>query len=192
MWEDDFVRAVEGLGRRTLAFAGPGPDGRPRRFFLKGHFLAAAPALAARFPGAAFVTVIRDPASRIRSTLNYLRLGPDFFGFGPLPWPWIAAMAVAEAEYCRNEQAWYTRDDGVRRCVVRFDEFVHDLPGALRRIYREALGEDGPPPGVQVAHTKGRTGTYTVDHALEALGIDVEALERDLASYREWCRWTPP
>lgn len=132
MWEEDFVRLVEGLGRRTLAFKGPGPDGRRRRFFLKGHFLAAAPALAERWPDARFVTVTREPAARLRSTLNYLRSSvPDFFGLGPLPWPWIAAMAEPELAYNVAEQAWFTRDDGVYRCVVPFEEFVRDLPGAM-------------------------------------------------------------
>ncbi len=191
MWEDDFVRMLDGLGRRTLAFAGPAPDGRPRRFFLKGHFLAAGPALAARWPDAVFVTVIRSPAARLRSTLNYLRLSPDFFGLGPMPWPWIAATTSAEIAYNRAEMAWFSREDGVRRCVARFDELVRDLPGALRRIYG-ALGADGPPPEVRREHAPAHhRGAYTVDHSLEALGIDVAALEAELADYRAWCRWEP-
>ncbi|MFN7142211.1 MAG: sulfotransferase [Myxococcota bacterium] len=187
MWEDDFVRMVDGLGRRTLAFAGPAPDGRPRRFFLKGHFLAAAPALAARWPDARFLTVVRDPAPRIRSTLNYLRLTPDFFGLGPIPWSVVAAVAPAEAEYSRAEMAWFTRDDGVRRCVLRFDTFVRDLPRALRHVYRTCLDADGPPPEVRLDHTRHRAA-YTLDHPLEALGVDVAALEAELADYRAWCR----
>lgn len=191
MWEEDFVRMVEGLGRRTLAFAGPAPDGRPRRFFLKGHFLAAAPALATRWPDAAFLTVIRDPAARLRSTLNYLRLNPDFFGLGPMPWPWIAAMVPAEIGYNEAEMDWFTREDGVRRCVLRFDEFVTDLPGALRRVYRECLDAEAPPPEVRLVHRPGHTGPYRVDHPLDALGVDVAALDAALAEYRAWCRWAP-
>ncbi len=187
MWEEDFVAMLDGLGRRTLAFRGPAPDGRPRRFFLKGHFLAAAPALAARWPDAAFVTVIRPPAARFRSTLNYLRLSPDFFGLGPMAWPWIAATTVGEIEYNTAEQAWFSREDGVRRCVVRFDEFVGDLPSALRRIYRTCLDADGPPPEVRLAHRPGHAGQYLVDHPLEALGIDAALLETTLTAYREWC-----
>lgn len=190
MWEEDFVRMLDGLGRRTLAFAGPAPDGRPRRFFLKGHFLAAAPALAARWPAAVFLTVIRSPAARLRSTLNYLRFGPDFFGLGPMPWAWIAATAPAEVAYCRAEMAWFTREDGVRRCVLRFDEFVKDLPGALGRVYR-AIGADGPPPGVRTVHVEGHRGPYSVDHTLADLGIDATAVDAALAEYRAWCRWDP-
>lgn len=186
MWEEDFVRMVEGLGRRTLAFAGPAPGGRRRRFFLKGHFLAAAPALAARWPQAAFVTVIRPPAPRLRSTLNYLRLTPDFHGLGPVPWATISAAAPLEIAYSQAEMAWFTRDDGTNRCVLRFDEFVNDLPAALERLYRTCLEAEGPPPELALTHPP-RQRTYQVDHALEALGVDVAALDGALADYRAWC-----
>ncbi len=192
MWDEDFLRMVEGLGRRTLAFAGPAKGGRPRRFFLKGHFLAAAPALSERFPGAAFVAVIRAPAARFRSTLNYLRLSPDFFGLGPMPWPWIAALTPAEIAYNVAEMAWFTREDGVRRCVVRFDDFVRDLPGTLRRIYRRCLDTEEPPPEVRAAHPPRHAGPYQVDHSLEALGVDVAALEAALSDYAAWCRPEEP
>lgn len=184
LWEEDFVRMVDGLGRRTLAFAGrPGA-----RFFLKGHFLAAAPALAARWPDATFLTVIREPRARLRSTLNYLRLNPDFFGLGPMPWPWIATLADAEAAYSRAEQAWFTRADGPRRHVVRFDTLVGDLPATLDRLYREALDRDGPPPEVARVHPSRPGGPYLVDHPLAALGIDEAAVDAALADYAAWCR----
>ncbi len=184
MWEEDFVRMVEGLARRTLAYRGPAPDGAPRRFFLKGHFLAAAPALAARWPDAAFVTVIRPPLARMRSNLNYLRLSPDFFGLGPSPWPWIAAMAPAEVAYNRAEMDWFTRDDGVTRCVVRFDELVRDLPASLRRIYAICGGTPPPYHPREPAHR----GPYQMDHTLADLGIDAAVLAAELADYTAWCR----
>ena len=192
MWEEDFVRMIDGLGRRTLAFAGPAPDGSARRFFIKGHFLAAAPALSTRWPDASFVTVIRAPAARLKSTLNYLRVGPDFFGLGPMPWPWIAQIAPAEMAYNRAEMEWFTRDDGVRRCVIPFDELVSDLPETLRRIYRTCLDADGPPPEVPLAHPPRHTGAYSIDHSLDALGFDVGVIEAELADYRAWCRRESP
>jgi hypothetical protein len=94
---------------------------------------------------------------------------------------------VGEIEYNTAEQAWFSREDGVRRCVVRFDEFVGDLPSALRRIYRTCLDADGPPPEVRLAHRPGHAGQYLVDHPLEALGIDAALLETTLTAYREWC-----
>lgn len=192
MWEGDFVRMIDGLGRRTLAFAGPAPDGSARRFFIKGHFLAAAPALSTRWPGASFTTVIRAPLARIKSTLNYLRVGPDFFGLGPMPWPWIAQIAPAEVAYNRAELEWFTRDDGVRRCVVPFGELVSDLPEALRRIYRTCLDADGPPPEVPLTHPPRHTGGYSIDHSLDALGVDADGIDAELADYRAWCRGESP
>ena len=189
LWEEDFVRMLDGLGRRTLAVAGPAPDGGPRRFFLKGHFLAAAPALAARWPDAAFVAVAREPVARLRSTLNYLRLSPDFFGLGPMPWPWIARLAETELDYARNEQAWFGRGDGVRRCVIPFDDLVRDLPGSLRRVYREALGRDGPPPEVRREHPpRHHVGAYRLDHALEELGLDPAEIGAAAGPYLAWIR----
>lgn len=176
LWEDDFVRMLDGLGRRTLAFAGPAPDGGPRRFFLKGHFLAAAPALAARWPDARFVAVVRPPLPRLRSTANYLRLSPDFFGMGPMPWPWIAAMLAGEVEYDRAERAWFSRDDGVRRCVIPFETFVSDLPGALATLYAACLDREVPPEVPRRHAADGPRGPYLVDHSLAALGVDEDAV----------------
>lgn len=182
---------VDGLGRRTLAFAGRAPGGGRRRFFLKGHFLAAAPMLAERWPDAAFITVVRDPAARLQSMLNYLRSMPDFFGLGPLPWRAIVQVVPAELAYNHAELAWYTRVDGVRRCVVPFDELVGDLREALGRIYRECLDAEGPPASVRLEHAP-RSRVYQVDHPLEALGVDVAALDAEMVEYRAWCRWQRP
>ncbi|KAI9002961.1 hypothetical protein DFJ74DRAFT_713872 [Hyaloraphidium curvatum] len=187
MW-DDFARMVDGLGRRTLAFAGPGPGpaGR-RRFFLKGHFLAAAPALAAKYPGAAFLAVLRDPVRRMRSTLNYLRLSPDFFGLGPMVWPWIAGMAWTEAEYSRREMEWFSLRDGTTKCAVPFDLVAKDLPAALDMIYASCFGSEVPRE-VPRTHPRHFTGSYRLDHTLEDLGIDEDELGRKLEGYSRWCR----
>jgi hypothetical protein len=72
LWEDDFVRFLERTGRKRLLLA----DG-PRRLFVKGRFLAAAPALARRFPNARFLTMIRAPERRLQSAVNYLRANPS-------------------------------------------------------------------------------------------------------------------
>ena len=52
---------LDRIARKTLLFADPAPDGSPLRFFVKGHFLAAADALAAKYPDARFLTMIREP-----------------------------------------------------------------------------------------------------------------------------------
>ncbi len=89
LWEDDFVRFLERTGRKRLLLA----DG-PRRLFVKGHFLAAAPALARRFPNARFLTMIRAPERRLQSAVHYLRANPLDSTLGPPPWSWLAGAIV--------------------------------------------------------------------------------------------------
>jgi hypothetical protein len=189
LWEEDFVALVDRVGRKTLLQAGPGPGGAPRRLLLKGHFLAGASALERRYPNARFLTVIREPAPRLRSGINYLRVNPADPVLGPVPWAWLAAaLERTETAYCEVEQAWFTRPDGARRCVIRFDEYVHDLEAAMRRVYRDCLDADELPPHVPTRHAPRERTHYTVDRSLEELGIDEDALNARLASYIGWCR----
>ncbi|HKJ25744.1 MAG TPA: sulfotransferase [Myxococcota bacterium] len=190
LWEHDFVRVFDGIGRRTLLDAEPGPDGRPRRLFIKGHFLCAAPALARRHPDARFLTMIREPAPRLQSAINFLRTGPfeDDLG-GPPPWGWLGAgIGESEAAYCEIEQEWFTREDGPRRCVVRFSDYIRDLEGTLARVYRECLDTPTPPDGTPRQHEPRRRHDYTYDRSLAEVGIDEAALNARLAAYVAWCR----
>jgi hypothetical protein len=186
--EEDFVALLDRVGRKTLLHAGPGPDGAPRRFFVKGHFLCAADALARRYPDARFLTVIREPASRLRSAINYLRVNPADPVLGPVPWTWLSAsLARTEVEYCELEQAWFTRDAGSRRCVVRFSAFVRDLETAMRHVYRTCLDAEALPPHIPADHPPRERTHYTVNRTLAELGIDAAALRARLASYVAWC-----
>jgi hypothetical protein len=173
-----------------LLHAGPGPDGAPRRIFIKGHFLCAADFLARRYPDAIFLTMIRDPAPRLQSTVNFLRSTPfDESMGGPAPWAWLgAAVAKSETAYCEIEQDWFTREPGPRRCVVRFADYVRDLEGAMTQIYRECLDSPTLPPWVPRTHEPRKRHGYTYDRSLAAVGIDEAALEQRLASYIAWCR----
>jgi hypothetical protein len=190
LWEEDFVRLFDGVARKTLLHAGPGPDGAPRRIFIKGHFLCAADFLARRYPDAIFLTIIRDPAPRLQSTVNFLRTTPfDESMGGPAPWAWLgAAIEKSETAYCEIEQDWFTREPGPRRCVVRFADYVRDLEGAMTQIYRECLDITTLPPWVPRTHTARKRHGYTYDRSLAAVGIDEAALEQRLAPYIAWCR----
>ena len=66
LWKRDFVRLFDGVARKTLLDAAPGPGGKPRWLFVKGHFLCAADFLARRYPDATFLTMICEPAPRKR------------------------------------------------------------------------------------------------------------------------------
>jgi hypothetical protein len=190
LWERDFVRLFDGVARKTLLHAGPGPDGAPRRLFIKGHFLCAADFLARRYPDATFLTMIREPVPRLQSAVNFLRTTPFDESMGGLaPWAWLgAAIEKSEAAYCEIEQEWFTREPGPRRCVVRFTDYVRDLEGTMARIYRECLDAPTLPPWVPRTHAPRKRHDYTYDRPLTAVGIDEGTLELRLAAYIAWCR----
>jgi hypothetical protein len=189
LWEEDFVELVDRIGRKTLLHAGPGAVGSPRRLLLKGHFLCGASALERRYPNACFLTVIREPAPRLRSGINYLRVNPADPVLGPIPWVWLAtALERTESEYCEVEHAWFTGAGSARRCVVRFSEFVHDLETAMSNVYRCCCDVKELPSHVPTSHAPRERANYSVNRSLADLGIDERALSARLASYVEWCR----
>lgn len=184
-WEHDFVELFDRIARKTLVWNGAA-DGS-RRVFIKGHFLAAADALERRFPDARFLTMVRHPSKRLRSAINYLRANPVAPALGPAPWSTVGpAIAQTEARYCEVEQAWFCRENGARRCVVRFTDFVEDLEGTMRKVYRECLDLDELPPHVPREHTPRRRTSYLLDRSLDRVGVDRTAFEARLAGYIEW------
>ncbi|MCB9765804.1 MAG: sulfotransferase [Alphaproteobacteria bacterium] len=188
MWDQDFPAFIDRLGRKTLLFSGLGPDGAPRRLFIKGHFLDGADAVARRFPDARFLTVIRKPISRIRSQLNHMHGNPFEESLGAAPWAWLTEVIVpAEVAYCRAEQAWFTRAEGPARTVVRFSDYVSDLEGTMRTVYRACLDTEALPPHVPTEHAPRERTSYTVNRSLEQLGVDSDAVEAQLQGYIAWC-----
>jgi hypothetical protein len=194
LWEEDFVTLVDRVARKTLVHAEAGSSGgthgrAPRRFLLKGHFLCGASALERRYPDARFLTVIRDPAARLRSGINYMRVNPTGPVLGPIPWEWLAsALERTETDYCIAEQAWFTRRSGTRRCVIRFSEFVQDLEKAMTQVYRTCCDTAELPPHVPRSHAPRERTNYTVNRTLAQLGIDEARLRARLASYVAWCQ----
>lgn len=186
--DDVFIALVDRLGRKTLLHDGPASDNTPRRFFIKGHFLFAAEALSRQYTDATFVTVLREPAKRLQSGINYLRVNPTDPALGPVPWAWLSAtLTQTESEYCDIEQDWFTRVDGTRRCVIRFAEFVDDLPAAMRRVYKACFDEDTLPAHIPDKHPPRERVNYTVNRSLSELGIDEAKLRERLADYTAWC-----
>lgn len=187
LWERDFVDALDRIARKTLLHAGPGPDGGIRRFFVKGHFLCAADALERRYPDARFLTMIREPAPRLQSAINYLRVNPTDAA-GPVPWGWLSAtLARTESDYCEIEQAWFSRQGGAIRCVIRFSEYVRDLETAMMKVYRECLDCVSVPTHVPKNHPPRQRTNYLVNRSLTQLGIDEAVLNAGLSSYVAWC-----
>jgi hypothetical protein len=170
-WERRFVPMFDRIARKVLLQAGPG-----RRYFAKGHFLAAAGALQARYPDASFLTLRRDPVACVQSQVNFMRAHVIDRVAGATPWPWLA-VAVPEMQlaYQREEDAWLSAPGPARRCVVDFDAFVADLPGTLRKVYAEAL-DAAPPSPLPDVHAARRRGGYALNRSLAQAGVDEGAL----------------
>ncbi len=191
LWETYFVDFVDRLGRKTLLDAGPGPDGKPRRLFIKGHFLAGAAPLAKRYPDARFLTVIREPAPRLQSAVNFLKADPMGGTMGSPPWTWLGVSLLrTEITYCDAEREWFERQDGVRRCVIRFSDYVRDLEGSMSTIYRDCLDTSPLPDHVPRQHPPRDRTNYILNRSLAQVGINEETLNQRLADYITWCRAT--
>jgi hypothetical protein len=193
VWDDDFLRFIDAIGRKTLLAAGPDPEGQPRRLLIKGHFLLAAPALAQRYPGARFLTVLRAPERRLQSLINFLRCQGTVAPCPPVPWPWLVEYAcTAEVAYCDTEMAWFQEGTpGPRRCVVRFEDYLRDLPGTMALVYRQCL-DRALPAHVPRVHAARVRSNYSVDRSLAQLGVDAAALAQRLAAYTRWCQGAGP
>jgi len=187
--ERDFVDLVDRLARKTLLNAGTAPEGLPRHFLLKGHFLYAAQALSERYPDACFLTVIREPASRLRSAVNYMRVNPSDPVLGPTPWTWLGmGLSQTETDYCIAEMAWFTEETAARCCVIRFTEFVSQLRPAMEKVYRCCFESAELPAHIPSTHPPRERKHYSVNRSLGEIGIDEAAYRERLKKYIEWCQ----
>jgi hypothetical protein len=93
-------------------------------------------------------------------------------------------MVPSELRYNEMEKAWISTSKA-SICAVRFEDYVQDLPGTMRRIYRACLDRE-PPPQVPVAHTKRKRTGYSIDRSLSQLGVDEAALDGRAADYERW------
>lgn len=198
LFEELFPLFLDRMGRKTLLFhqhqqqQGQHTSNSPTlspRFFIKGHFLLAAPALARCYPDASFLTVTRDPLSRLQSIIHFVRSAPVDPLLGPLPWEWIVqTMSETECRYCEIEQEWFTATRGkkINRCVVQFQDFVDDLPGTMAKVYNECLGYDSVPEHIPKVHHPRDRQNYSVNRSLEDLGVDHDAVNQRLSKYIAW------
>ncbi|MEM8806390.1 MAG: sulfotransferase [Cyanobacteria bacterium P01_G01_bin.38] len=187
--ERDCVKFIDCMGRKQLLLISDAKADKTCRLFIKGHFLWAATALEHQYPDAIFLTLIRDPAKRLQSGINYMRVNPSDPAMGPPPWRWLSRWLLrTESDYCRIEQAWYSQAGGARRCVVRFADFVSDLKGTMASVYQDCLDRDQLPAHVPHTHLPRERKQYTVNRSLSELGIDAEALRAQLADYVAWCQ----
>lgn len=189
--EKDFIQLVDRLARKSVYFAGGSRDGETRRFYLKGHFLFAAQALCEHYPDAYFLTVIREPLSRLRSGINYLRVNPPDPVLGPVPWSWLTdTLSFTEVFYNKVEQEWFTREINGQRSVIRFTEFVNDLETSMKRVYLDCFGSGELPSYIPKKHPPRERKQYSIDRTLSELGVDEIELKKGLSDYIIWCHST--
>mmetsp|Transcript_19361 Transcript_19361/g.43013 ORF Transcript_19361/g.43013 Transcript_19361/m.43013 type:complete len:499 (+) Transcript_19361:227-1723(+) len=218
--ENDFGRLIDRIGRKYLLVKQTGQKMKKNetagctapRLFIKGHFLWAANELERRYPDASFLTVVREPTSRIRSGINFMRVQPPEPAMGPAPWMWLSTwVRRCEVDYCNIEMEWYSRgqlrkksDDAgsstvpiATRCAVSFDDFKADIEMTMKKVYTECGLTTGSydsgnqvvlPPHMPHEHTKRRRSGYAVDKSLEDLGIDEDELKVELGDYIAWCK----
>jgi len=183
--EKDFVQLVDRLARKSLLFS----DDSARRFYLKGHFLFGAQALWEKYPDASFITVTREPLSRLRSGINYMRVNPPDPVLGPVPWSWLAdSLTYTETFYSKAEQEWFTREADCQRSVIRFSEFVNDLESSMKQVYLDCFGSDELPAHVPRTHPPRERKRYSVNRTLSELGVDEAKIRSDAREYIDWCQ----
>ena len=185
----DFVRLVDRLARKSICFSGALIEGKTPRFYIKGHFLFAAQALYEYYQDACFLTVIREPMSRIRSGINYVRVNPPDPVLGPVPWSWLTnTLIYTEVFYCNVEQKWFTSKANCQRSVIRFTEFVDNFESSMKRVYQDCFNSDELPPHIPKNHPPREREHYTVNRTLSELGVDEGDLKNKLSDYIDWCQ----
>ena len=189
LWEVEFIQLLDRIARKTLVYSGNDIDGERRRFFVKGHFLCAADALACKYPDASFICMIREPAARLQSAINYMKVNPHDSALGPIPWGWLTdALTRTETEYCEVEQEWFSRKDGTKRIVIRFADFVADLQATMLGVYGFCFGDTVLLPHVPYEHPPRERKNYRINRSLADLGVNESELKSRLASYIIWCK----
>jgi hypothetical protein len=181
-WRDVLPAYLDGLARRHLLYINkPGV-----RLFVKGHFLPSVDTLSSRYPDAIFVTMIRSPSQSIQSMINFMRCAPPEPFVGRLPWHYLRYLTPYLVAYLQDEERWYKdTSDGVTKIVLRFEDYVKDLPKTLEYLY-EAMGEK-PSSSLPQSHSSRSRRGYQINRSLSSLGIREDVIREDLRTYYEWC-----
>ncbi|CAE7434714.1 unnamed protein product [Symbiodinium natans] len=178
-------RCVDALLKKTLHFYG-----RKERPFLKGHFIHAAETLAAQYPGALFVDVVREIEPMLRSQINFVHVLPcwEELGVQSVPWAWLRDHLLrANIDYCQQEIAFFKESVlRERRIVLRFEDCVKDPTGSLQQVF-EAAGIEVLPEELSQAATRSAGAksdrNYDIDVSLDQLQIPAGYLA---STFNEW------
>ena len=187
MW-DDFVSYTDRIMRKVLCFNCK-RSGK-NRIMIKGHFLAVAKTLEAKYPNSRFITVVRDPAKRLESLLNFMIANRLLIVETPLIPTIRDVLAIGEAitrlelDYMREEENFFA-SGGRRKTCIQFAEYVANTKLAVAKCYA-VINEDGQvPKEILSAIERGREEhknrskmKYRIKLSLGEFGIDEEKFKK--------------
>ena len=178
--------------------------GNPKqRIFIKSHLLMVASELEHRYDGAKFLTVVRNPVKRFRSTINFVKVmsadGPmrRYLNIFPMTWR-VARDLVIETQiyYCEDEMIFY-EENAKNKLAISFDTYIKDLAGTLQCVCSflnipmspELLSKAAALQKSSHDRTK-RKITYDskFNRSLSSLGIDEDKLKEHLSDYINWMK----
>mmetsp|Transcript_17517 Transcript_17517/g.32959 ORF Transcript_17517/g.32959 Transcript_17517/m.32959 type:complete len:456 (+) Transcript_17517:32-1399(+) len=182
-----FCRYTDAMLKKTLHFSGR-PDRRP---FLKGHFIHAADELAARYPNALFVDLVREVGPMLRSQMNFVHLLPCWqeLGVASAPWAWLRLNLLrANLDYCDRELLFFHTEKATKNTLVlKFQDCIQDLPRSLRQVFDaagiEVTEEEIARAAQREAGAKSERGKYEIDVPLDQLQIPEAWLT---SAFRNW------
>ena len=180
-WCETVPAYLDGVARKHLLYM----NNPSAHLFLKGHFLPSVPTLALRYPDATFLTMIRSPTQSLQSFINFLRVTPCDPFLGPFPWDHLRRMIPFMVQYYQDEQTWYTKEDGTRKIVLRFSDYIRDLKVTMGYLYGKM--ERPIPMNIPMEHHPRNRKGYAVDRLLSAIGVKEEVIREELKGYFEWC-----
>ena len=175
-----------------------------QRVLVKGHFLILANQLTQHYKGAKFFTVVRDPLTRFRSSINFLKVvnkedcTNSGFALCPTTWKVIRDYVVdVQTIYCLEEKLFYEEKSQHNKLVIPFNKFVNNLSATLESIYSFC---NIPIPShvltnaVKIQKTthnrEKRRASYDpkYNRTLSSLGVDEEKLRDQLSDYYQWIK----
>ena len=171
-----------------------------QRMFIKTHLLIIARELEQRYDGAKFLTIMRNPVERLRSSVNFAKVGsadgPMQKAYNVFPMTWrVARDWIIETQicYCEEEMIFYNQSEN--KLAISFDTYVKNLAGTLQCVYlflkipvsAELLSKAAALQKSSHDHTK-RRNAYDpkYNRSFSSLGVDEEKLKNFLSDYINW------
>ena len=172
--------------------------GKPSQHVLvKGHFLTIARTLEHRYPDAKFFTVVRDPAQRFQSTINFFRIISSQFGLSPASWQVLRDYTLAtQIPYCEEEMTFYYQSES-NKLVIPFSLYTNNLTATLEKIYslcNLTIPEHMMSMANRAQHTSHdrseRRANYNpkLNRSLASMGVDEAKLREQLDDYINWIK----